>query len=366
MRALHVIFRNVSVIVGIVVALSVVSALVLDIASLRPTPLTDGRANSRAYQNPETAAAVLADFRRSASYRYRPFVGWQRRPLQSQHVNIGSDGYRVHQANPDNVDSARLVGVYGGSTVWGTGVSDGETIAGALDLLSNKFRTRNFGETNYTSRQNLALLINQLNVGSAPDIIVFYDGITDVATHCRGDISPTGHAQEKTMSDQLFRGRNNGESYLGNVLLAPTQELVRRVGRHLGFTSRDAATDAPYRCDTDPDRAKEVAAKMIGNWAAAALLAHARGKTFIAILQPVAILGEPDADYVGLPPPLARQFPPVYAEASAQIRAQFDWAFDFTDAFDGVGPIYIDYSHVNAQGNRLIAERILRILDPQQ
>jgi hypothetical protein len=39
-----------------------------------------------------------------------------------------------------------------------------------------------------------------------------------------------------------------------------------------------------------------------------------------------------------------------------------DWIYDFTDSFDGGEPIYIDFCHVSENGNRIVAERLARVL----
>jgi hypothetical protein len=75
--------------------------------------------------------------------------------------------------------------MFGGSTMWGSGVSDDGTIPSHLakDLLTRgwkNFEITNFGQPGYVSTQSLLALFLELRNGNRPDLVVFYDGFNDL------------------------------------------------------------------------------------------------------------------------------------------------------------------------------------------
>jgi hypothetical protein len=91
----------------------------------------------------------------------------------------------------DNPDSDRCreqrrftVWIFGGSTVYGTGVPDADTLPSYLSHDLNRsgrecVDVTNFGVEGYVSTQELILLTEQLKRGGKPDIVIFYDGFND-------------------------------------------------------------------------------------------------------------------------------------------------------------------------------------------
>ncbi len=64
--------------------------------------------------------------------------------------------------------------------MWGTGASDQYTIPAYYENLQSTYVTRNYGESAWKSRQELALLINRLFLEKKkPKVVVFYDGVND-------------------------------------------------------------------------------------------------------------------------------------------------------------------------------------------
>ncbi len=71
----------------------------------------------------------------------------------------------------------------GGSTVWGTGARDEQTvpsqIARQLDARGRQVRIVNYGESGYVLRQSLDTVIDRLQRGDVPRVAVFYSGVED-------------------------------------------------------------------------------------------------------------------------------------------------------------------------------------------
>ncbi len=67
--------------------------------------------------------------------------------------------------------------MFGGSTLWGTGVKDEHTIPSFLQsFLGKDYDVYNYGETGYVSMQELNYLLHMLAKGNIPEAVIFYDG----------------------------------------------------------------------------------------------------------------------------------------------------------------------------------------------
>jgi lysophospholipase L1-like esterase len=88
---------------------------------------------------------------------------------------------------PPDEDALNIF-VFGGSSTFGYGVADNETIPNDIQkLLAEQFPERkiqvyNFGQGTYFSAQELRLFENLLLDGHIPDIAIFIDGINETTT----------------------------------------------------------------------------------------------------------------------------------------------------------------------------------------
>jgi len=158
-----------------------------DLVKMVKPLFTDGDKKGRheliVFADKEHAKQVFADGKKAVE-GYVPFVGWRRLPMETQTVNVSDQGLRLHQVGRDNTPGSPSIGFFGGSTVWGTGVDDDSTIPATFDEITDGFQVVNYGEAGWTSRQSLAQLINLINQGNPPDIVVFYSGVNDVTILC--------------------------------------------------------------------------------------------------------------------------------------------------------------------------------------
>jgi len=100
-----------------------------------------GRHLAPSYDDKDYARRVFDDQRRTIE-SYSSFVGWRRLPLRTKTTNIGADGFRVHTVGRENVPQSGRLGFFGGSTAWGTGVDDNNTIPAKLDELPESANRR--------------------------------------------------------------------------------------------------------------------------------------------------------------------------------------------------------------------------------
>ena len=122
----------------------------------------------------------------SRNYMYEPFIQFKERPYKGDYVNIDNNGFRYTKNQgpwPPQSDSINIF-LFGGSTTFGYGVSDNQTVASYLqeylnEKLGQDVRVYNFGRGYYYSTQELFLYQQLLKSGFVPDFAIFIDGLND-------------------------------------------------------------------------------------------------------------------------------------------------------------------------------------------
>jgi hypothetical protein len=151
---------------------------------------------ARKYQE-ANLAAVYPDFGRTERnrlleetwtrpYVYEDYVMFRERPYAGRYVNVSPAGFR-HGKNqgPWPPDSRNLnVFVFGGSTTFGYGLPDSQTVPSCLqDALARHFQKRvciyNFGSGNYYSTQERIRFEKLLADGFVPAVALFIDGLNE-------------------------------------------------------------------------------------------------------------------------------------------------------------------------------------------
>jgi lysophospholipase L1-like esterase len=128
--------------------------------------------------------------------RWKPYVYFRRPFLSGEYINVDSAGHRRSVPGPKPARDTLRVFFFGGSTLWGTYQRDFATIPSvAAARLSEStpanaaIEVTNFGESGYVSSQELLELEMQLRDGKRPDVVVFYDGINDVASAVQAGVA---------------------------------------------------------------------------------------------------------------------------------------------------------------------------------
>ena len=295
----------------------------------------------------ESAQRIFKELRQLTK-RYTPYMGWSREPFSGVTTNV--DPINGERVTPQTTNQpSKHVHFFGGSTMWGTGVDDHNTIPAHFNALHPDYRVSNHAQSGFVSRQGVARLVNLVNQNKPMDVIVFYDGCNDPLTLCQGNISINGHREEAKIIRRLSH-----QWQIPKDLFESTQTAIRTVLK--------GGKRPPARCKDDPDYAKTVAMTLVNNWKIAKTLAELRGAEFHAILQPVARIGTPNIDY------LQESFDgtewhlvyPLVQEIKE--RERLTWIHDFTDVFDRKEYIYVDLCHVNSLDNKIIADKFNEVL----
>jgi hypothetical protein len=322
--------------------------------------------------------------------RYHSFVGWRRKPFQGETITIDERGIR--QSTDDPGSDAPVVGMFGGSTLWGTGVRDDGTIASSMNRQGGgAYRAVNYGETGYRAIQGYLTLVGEYQAGSKFSHVVFYDGVNDVYTGCRADIPPYAHYFDRQYAEiidyfgETAKAFEAGRDDAGaspdvtpsaSTLVQPVVDLLNRLyGRPapsiLGADRISSILNntATFECDRDPARAEAAARMLVTSWTDAAALAKREGAEFTAFLQPVAYFTTSDVSYLGLEGDfnaqarLKAQYEAVYPrirELAREAASKHGFRFvDLSAALDQPdAAYYIDFCHVSPNGNEVLARAI--------
>lgn len=332
------------------------------ILRLRMEKKVDDRYLLPVYQDKNYSKQIFEEFN-TLKTDYYSYIEWRRLKFIGKTTHINEQGYR-YNPNMRNVAFGKNVCFLGGSTMWGTGVDDFNTIPSIWNNLkgNNNFNGVNLGESGFDSRQSLESFINLIVSGKKIDCVVCYVGVNEIS-RCRKIITSNSHVYEKTFRDKI----NEDNSYPRYMLYRYTQTLIKDVYNKIKKNKND---DYQYQCDCNAKRTEVVAETMFSNLKIIKHLVESQGGIFIAILQPVIYVGNPDKSY------LQKYTNNVFEKEDLNYRAlyekilslresKYQWLINFTHAFDKRKNIYIDHCHVGNQGNRIIAEKLDSLIKTQ-
>ena len=154
-----------------------------------------------------------------AGWDYEEITGFKERPRESKYVNVNSYGVRANSPeDAKNFSPNGKIWVFGGSTTWGYGVADHQTIPSYLERYLKK-GTVNFGRGYYYSLQENLLLATLLRSGYKPDQVVFIDGINE---RCRIEV------YEDDFSALFKKAQNPYPQYSISEIFEPTYQIIRK------------------------------------------------------------------------------------------------------------------------------------------
>jgi hypothetical protein len=186
-----------------------------------------------------------AEYDLATRLEWQPYVYYRRPPFEGRHINIDSARHRLTVHRAEVPVTSPEVYFFGGSTMWGDYQRDGFTIPSIVVAEMSKqglpIRATNFGESGYVMTQGLLELELQLRSGARPDIVVFYDGINDVAAAVQNGIAGTPQNEFNRVAEfrlgRAIRGWEEGYGIgadlraLGLLGVAATErsQLVQRL-----------------------------------------------------------------------------------------------------------------------------------------
>ncbi|HJQ33070.1 MAG TPA: SGNH/GDSL hydrolase family protein [Pyrinomonadaceae bacterium] len=308
------------------------------------------------------------------AFAYEPFTEFRERPYAGRYVNVDAGGFRLTKGQgpwPPDREKYFNVFLFGGSTTFGFGVPDAETVASHLQtLLSGRgpvkeVRVYNFGRGSYYSTQERILFEKLVAAGFRPDVAVFIDGLNDSHHY---DDRPSSAARVES----ALEGR---PAAVTNVLTkVPMVRAALAAGRWLGVGS----SDEPARewAETPQDRAAcgdeavllSVVNRYVENKRISEAVAAAYGVKTLFVWQPVAVY-KYDQRYNLF---AADDHPrkacvegayPLMAKFAAQhpLGDNFLWGADIQQGVPE--PLYVDALHYSGKMSELFARSIADALN---
>lgn len=216
---------------------------------------------------------------------YEPFVEFLAKPYVGKHVNISELGFRYPGDGVSTIKgSGKKIFVFGGSTTFGAGVSNKETIPA---YLQEAFRSAgrqdvtvyNFGTVGHFSTQERILFERLINQGYVPDAVVFIDGLNDFVFCQIPDSTSMSIRIKRILSGQS--GVTLAQTY------ARRSSIVKLIRYYTKGTS--VAKDAPSAdCTGEEAQTKGIVRRLDSNRRMAAGVARAYGAVPVFVHQPVA------------------------------------------------------------------------------
>ena len=351
-RALRLVAGNLAIFLVIVMTLNLLAAVILEVQFAFRSVFftTDDRVDLPNYEDKGWAKIHFDEFR-DLRTEYTPYVVWSRKPYAGRATTVNAEGDRTHAETSDRPTG--VVRFFGGSSMWGSGVSDEGTIPARFNALFPDYKVHNHGESGFYSRPELARLVNLVNRGEATDLVIFYDGGNDIGSQCRNDVGLNGSTRAGKVKRRVHPG-----SEIGNTLVGALREVVNGKFFKRHFLKTEEAT---MRCDDDPDFALEIAETLVNNWRIANAISEIAGAKFLAVLQPLASIGSPRVDHLGYEPTQPGNTTQRVYERVREIVAadpSIDWFVDLSRVYDGDEYIFIDGIHASENGHALVAERL--------
>jgi lysophospholipase L1-like esterase len=330
------------------------------------SPVYDGDAWAPEFWKEEFSRQKLVKV--YAAFRLWAVTGWHGTYINNDEGDRGVWRRTVNPANGTcKAGHSKTIWIFGGSTVYGTGVPDWATVPSYLarDLNASGGDcdvVTNFGVEGYVSNQELIYLQERLKTGQRPDMVIFYDGVNDASAAGPADGEPSPHFYYP-----LIKSRMEGaiSSKLDFVRDSYAMRLTHAI---LGSVRRE-------KFELSSAQLNAKATTTLDNYEANLRLASALSKAFNFKLywfwQPSLFYGH--KPLVPFEKNMLETFSSerdkswsvvinrVYQEAE---RRAVPGGFVFLgDLFDSVKePVYIDQAHLGPRGNELAASAVAKYI----
>jgi lysophospholipase L1-like esterase len=305
------------------------------------------------------------------SYQFEPYTVFSERAFHGRYVNIEAAGFRsIGRPQVWPPDRTKFnVFVFGGSTVFGWGLPDGDTIPANLqrrfDADGVAAVVYNFGRDGYFSAQEMILMNRLLSAGILPSLTIFIDGLNDFANW----------SGEPDFSDELRHLVD--ERQAGQGLGPAALELARRTPLWSVFQTLAEKAAHKKRLGSYLDHADlETVATVATRWRAHKKLIEGAAQAFhfrtAFVWQPVPVyrydlsrhfLYGAGGDWFDYGARASAGYP-----AMARIRKELEQEGDFlwlADEQEGRKEnLYVDAFHYNAGFSRDLADRIAQFVEP--
>ncbi len=304
-------------------------------------------------------------------YQYDTLAQFREAPFSGRFVNVTEHGYRKGRRDnpwPPSAEAFNIF-VFGGSTTFGFGVPDWDTVPSFIEEIAgqggrNNIAVYNFGRGYFYSTHEVLLFQRLLMDGHVPDAAVFIDGLNDFYYH-RQDFIWTERLR-KLVGEQA---RLEGNPWYALADSLPISELVRFLLRYLGTTPETLQRQSDENLSRIAEggnqaNADYVIERYLRNMSLARVLADAYGVTPVFVWQPVPTYKYAREKHLFGYRDLGAHVTTGagYEAANARLNdgssgRDFVWCADIQQGVDK--PLYVDNVHYNAELSRMLAACIV-------
>jgi hypothetical protein len=309
------------------------------------------------------------EFKQANQVLYHQYVLWRHAPYQGTMLAIDQEGLR-RTLHTKCDDPTFIVWMFGDSVIWSAGTPDEDSIPSlvALDYekAGNPVCIVNYGEKGWTNTQEMVALIENLkHAVRKPDAVLFYDGGTEAFAAYqsgRADVH-SNYNSFKNFLDNWGASQKAGFSYLTQT---NTYRLLETFAVKAPFHAEPYKKNA---LDTEMLPAA-VMENYLQNMGIVNLLAKRYGFRAIFAWYPNLLVGHksltPFEQQVlqvecRKVPKLDLMYQAVYQKGRELKRPDFYYLGDLLD--DQKSSLYVGISHLNVEGDQIVADRLYNILE---
>ena len=322
----------------------------------------------------DRAKATAKEFDNYASdqpFVFNPWTTFMLAPVQGENLNVVNDPLLNHRLSKpvtkkENERDKLVIWGFGGSTLYGFGVPDDQTIPSHLQqILAQQYpgksiEVMNFGQPYWFSSVEVAAYMALLRSGRKPDIVFFLDGLNDMANLVPGREVPFFTSQA---SNAWERERSNARRLLPWMTVNESFP-VTRVMRYIESKFPKAPV-ASNRFDNLKNMdSKAVMQVFMNNLKTVTALSKEFGVKPLFFLQPVPWYGDYQAPSV-----IKNSFPfgelkvakTVYGKIVSEYANLTGATALHNVLYDSKWP-FVDTYHYSDTGNKILAENIARAI----
>ncbi len=311
------------------------------------------------------------EFGEANKVTYHPWVLWRRQPYQGEMISIDQTGIR-QTLHTRCDDKTYTIWMFGDSVMWGAGAPDPETIpsliAADYEKAGRPVCIVNYAEKGWANTQEVIGLMEELkHAKRKPDEVLFYDGGTEAFTAYQSGLVDvhSNYLSFKSYLDNLGAYEKGGFSYFAQT---NTYRFLKKMG------ARAQGQDKPVQAASaalDPDTASAaIVENYVQNMEFVNLLAKQYGFRPIFAWYPNMAVGHKDltpheqqvlASEYRIFPGLGPMYEAAYKRARELHRPDLIYLGDMLD--DQKASLYVGISHLNSEGNQIVADRLFEILE---
>jgi lysophospholipase L1-like esterase len=305
------------------------------------------------------------EFMAALNTNWQSYVYFRWKPFKGKYLNINDQGLRftVPSDLSDSETTKKInIFMFGGSTLWGWGVRDRYTIPSQLveALAKHKIKAEitNFSEPGYVTTQELIDLIMQLQRGKVPDLVIFYDGVNDVYAAYQSGVA--GIPENEWKREMEYNLSNRYGQLRRLFLLKSLDEFY--LGRKIKELSQKLELTTMKRKIND-GLEKKIVEIYLNNLKIIDGISKTYGFKTMYYWHPIIYYKNyltNFEEYYNNDDEMKKLYFKTYdiLRQEKPILARYNF-YDISDILaDSKESLYIDYCHLNEEGNKEIAERI--------